>query len=93
MRWPGVVYDLENEDPPVYLLQEMLSYISLIIPTIPYVEPTGVYNSETQQAVRAFQTVQDIEPTGITDEQTWNSILSVYKQQRFGSVSGITPII
>ncbi len=93
LRWPGEVYNLGDEAPPVYLMQEMLSYISLIIPTIPYIEPTGVYDWETQEAVRAFQAVQGLEQTGITDEQTWNSIVEVYRQQRFGTVPGITPII
>lgn len=93
LRWPGEAYTIGADAPPVYLLQEMLSYISLIIPMIPHFEPTGVYDEATQQAVREFQRLQNLEPTGITDEQTWNSIVDIYRQQRYGSVSGITPII
>lgn len=92
IRWPGVVYELGHESPAVYIIQEMLSYISLIIPTIPYMEPNGVYDEKTQQAVKAFQNVQNIEPTGIVDENTWNSIIKIYRQQRYGNVSGISPI-
>lgn len=93
LRWPGEVYSLGDEAPPIYLLQEMLSYISLIIPIIPSIEPTGIYDEATQQAVREFQRLQGLEPTGITNEQTWNSIVEIYRQQRYGAVSGITPII
>lgn len=93
LRWPGEVYSLGNEAPPIYLLQEMLSYISLIIPIVPFIEPTGIYDEATQQAVREFQRLQNLEQTGVTDEQTWNSIVEVYRQQRYGAVSGITPII
>ncbi|MGD9569072.1 MAG: peptidoglycan-binding protein [Sedimentibacter sp.] len=93
LRWPGEVYNVGDEAPSIYLLQEMLSYISLIIPIIPHIEPTGVYDEATQQAVREYQRLQGLEPTGITDEQTWNSIVEVYRQQRYGTVPGITPII
>jgi peptidoglycan hydrolase-like protein with peptidoglycan-binding domain len=93
LRWPGEAYTIGADAPPVYLLQEMLSYISLIIPMIPTIEPTGVYDVTTQQAVREFQRLQGLDPTGMTDEQTWDSIVDIYRQQRYGSVSGITPII
>jgi peptidoglycan hydrolase-like protein with peptidoglycan-binding domain len=93
LRWPGEEYGLGDDAPPIYLLQEMLSYISLIIPVIPYAESTGVFDEATQQAVREFQRFQGLEATGIVDERTWNSIVEMYRQQRYGSVSGLTPII
>lgn len=93
LRWPGEEYGVGDDALPVYLLQEMLSYISLIVPMIPFIEPTGVFDDSTAQAVREFQILQGIEPDGMVDEQTWNSILNVYRQQRFGTVSGIAPII
>lgn len=93
LRWPGVVYNLGDEGPTIYVIQEMLSYISLIIPVIPYIEPNGVLDETTQRAVRAFQSTQGIESTGIIDEQTWNAIVDVYRQQRYGTVSGTTPVI
>lgn len=83
LRWPGIVYELGYESPGVYLIQEMLAYISLIVPTIPYIEPNGVYDESTQNAVIAFQNMQGIEPTGIVDEETWSAITNVYRQQRY----------
>ncbi len=89
IRWTGVNYALGHESPVVYLIQEALSYISLIIPVIPYIEPTGIYDKATENAVKAFQTTQGLEATGIVDEQTWNTLYSVYRQQRYGGI--ITP--
>lgn len=83
LRWTGVVYDLGHESPGVYILQEMLSYISLIIPIIPYIEPSGVYDEKTKDAVMAFQRIEGLEQTGIVDEQTWNAIVNVYRRQRY----------
>ncbi len=52
----------------------------------------GVYDEPTQRAVIAFQTMQGIEPTGLIDEITWNTIVEVYRKQRYGSVAGVSPI-
>lgn len=87
LRWTGIVYSLGHESPVVYLLQEMLSYISLIIPAIPAVEPSGTYDQATENAVRAFQNTEGIEPTGAVDEETWYRIEDVYRRQRFGNIS------
>lgn len=92
MRWPGIVFNPGDESPSIYVIQEMLSYISLVIPAIPPIEPNGVLDDSTQQAVRAFQSTQGLEQTGIIDEETWNSIVEVYRQQRFGTVPGIPPV-
>lgn len=91
-RWPGEVYILGEESPSIYVIQEMLSYISLVIPTIPYIEPNGVYDESTQRAVSAFQIMQGIEPTGLVDEITWDAIVEVYRKQRFGNISGVNPV-
>ncbi len=92
IRWPGIVFYPGDENPNIYIIQEMLSYISLVIPIIPYIEANGVLDASTQQAVRTFQSTQGIEQTGIIDEETRNSIVEVYRQQRFGTVSGLPPI-
>lgn len=92
LRWPGIVFYPGDESPSIYLIQEMLSYISLIVPTIPYIEPNGVLDEETQRAVRSFQSMQGIEPNGIIDENTWNAIVEIYRQQRYRNVSGNTPM-
>lgn len=92
MRWPGIIFYPGDESPNIYIIQEMLSYISLVIPAIPYVLPNGIFDAATEQAVRAFQGTQGLEPTGIIDEETWNSITEAYRQQRFGTIPGMLPI-
>lgn len=86
IRWTGVVYDVGHESPGVYLLQEMLSYISLAIPAIPFIDPSGVFDENTRIAVIDLQTMQGLEPTGIVNEQTWNTIVDVYRRQRYSGV-------
>lgn len=86
-RWPGVTFYPGDESPGIYVIQEMLSYISLVIPTIPFIEPNGVLDEATQRAVSAFQSMESIEPTGIIDEETWNAIVDIYRQQRFGNIT------
>ncbi len=86
LRWTGITYDLGHESPVVYLLQEMLSYISLIITAIPSVKPSGIYNEATVKAVRALQNMEGIEPTGAVDEETWYKIIELYRRQRFGGI-------
>jgi peptidoglycan hydrolase-like protein with peptidoglycan-binding domain len=85
VRWTGVVYEMGHESPGVYLIQEMLSYISLIVPTIPYIEPSGIFDEKTRNAVIAFQNMENLNPTGIVDEQTWNAIVNVYRRQRYST--------
>lgn len=87
IRWPGIIYSLGYQSAGVYVIQEMLSYISLIVPTIPFIEPTGTYDEATQNAVIAFQNMVGLEHTGIVDEVTWNRIVEVYRQQRFGGIA------
>lgn len=81
----GVVYEIGHESPGVYLIQEMLSYISLVVPTIPYIEPSGIFDEKTRNAVIAFQNMESLNPTGIVDEQTWNAIVNVYRRQRYST--------
>ncbi|WP_312701428.1 peptidoglycan-binding protein [Sedimentibacter sp.] len=87
LRWPGINYSLGHESPGVYVIQEMLSYISLIMPEIPYINPNGIYDETTQRAVTTFQSLNGLDPTGTVNEQTWNLIVSVYRQQRFGGIT------
>ncbi|WMJ77647.1 MULTISPECIES: peptidoglycan-binding protein [unclassified Sedimentibacter] len=92
-RWPGVEFKPGDESPLIYIIQEMLYYISLIIPAIPPFEPSGVYDENTRRAVQDFQGTQGMEPTGILDADTWNTIVEVYRSQRYGALSGGQPII
>lgn len=79
-------YGPGDQGPGLFIIQEMLQYISLVIPQIPYVELTETFDEATKNAVIAFQNFYGIEPTGIVDEKTWNSLIEIYKAQRYGGV-------
>lgn len=88
IKFPGIEYKkgIGLEAPGVFIIQEMLSYISLIIPSIPQLDITGIFDDKTENAVRAFQTMFGLEPTGTVNETTWNEMVRVYREQRYGNV-------
>ena len=82
--FPNIIYSEGTERPGVFIIQEVLAYISTIVPEIPFVQPDGIFGPETASAVTAFQRIYRLEPTGIVDEETWNKLISVYRELRFG---------
>ncbi len=84
LLYPNIILREGSEGPSVFILQEYLEYISTIVPSIPAIESTGLFGPETTAAVIAFQNQYDLTPNGIVDEQTWNRIVEVYRQLRFG---------
>lgn len=82
--FPNVIFSEGTERPGVFIIQEVLAYISTIVPEIPYVQPDGRYGPETTAAVTVFQRIYGLKPTGIVNEETWNKLISVYRELRFG---------
>ena len=82
--FPNIIYSEGTERPGVFIIQEVLAYISTIVPEIPYVQPDGRYGPETTAAVTVFQKIYGLKPTGIVNEETWNKLISVYRELRFG---------
>ena len=82
--FPNVIFSEGTERPGVFIIQEVLAYISTIVPEIPYVQPDGRYGPETTAAVTVFQKIYGLKPTGIVNEETWNKLISVYRELRFG---------
>lgn len=46
-----------------------------------------MFDDKTENAIIAFQTMFGLEPTGTVNEETWNEIVRVYREQRYGSVA------
>ncbi len=65
---------LGNSGDPVFLLQYILDVIQEFDSSIPPVEQNGIYDTATQNAVRAFQLEKGLPVTGDVDEQTWNML-------------------
>ena len=63
----------------VTTIQVQLNRISRNYPAIPKISSVdGIYEDETEAAVRKFQSVFDIPQTGIVDKTTWYKIAYIY---------------
>lgn len=82
--FPNMVFSQGMEGAEVFILQELLHYISTLVTEIPPLDPDGVFDEETTAAVRAFQRLYGLEVNGIVEEKTWDVIVSVYRELRFG---------
>ena len=85
--YPGIVYRRGSEGPGVLVIQLFLAYISTQIPSITYVPYNlvdAVFGPITESAVITFQQQFGLEPNGVVDENTWNRIVDVYRNLRFG---------
>ena len=70
-------------------LQKYLHGISYYNPQIPRIVPDGIYDRETETAIRAFQREYHLPETGRTDMQTWNKLINVYKHYISGTAQKI----
>lgn len=62
----------------VRTVQYYLSFLSFFFENIDFVPLTGVFDAETEKAVRAFQETYGLTADGIVGRQTWNKLTSVY---------------
>ncbi|HHZ02356.1 MAG TPA: peptidoglycan-binding protein [Tissierellia bacterium] len=61
-------------------LQNYLINIRNLHPAIPPVHPTGMYDTDTKNAVSKFQKIMRLPVTGAVDILTWNAIISENKR-------------
>ncbi len=85
LLWPGTVLKVGSEGPEVYLIQQYLSYIASVLEGITLPEPDGIYGAETERAVREFQRFFGINETGEVNQYTWDRIVLIYRNLRFGN--------
>lgn len=67
-------------DSPIHNLQVFLRTISKKYPEIPDVIPDGVYGDATVKAVEAFQQKFMSDVNGVVGYDTWDEIVTVYKE-------------
>lgn len=65
---------------PVTEVQYYLREISKYRPEIPLLNPDGIYESKTKEAVTEFQKIYNLTPTGIVDLITWNTLVNEYSK-------------
>lgn len=77
--WPGFVLRLGDVNEEVRMMQRLLNRISTNFPGIPKIYPAdGIFNAETERAVRAFQEQFNLTVDGIIGKATWYRIVFVY---------------
>lgn len=77
--YPGVPQKLGMISRNVQTIQIQLNRIARNYPAIPKIpNADGVYDAQTAESVRVFQSVFDLEETGIVNEPTWNHLSYIY---------------
>lgn len=75
---PGQILRRGQRNNHIYLIQSMLTVLSLLDPSIPRPPHTGVLDPQTQSSVAAFQTLAGLAPTGEIDKRTWKDLALYY---------------
>lgn len=78
-QYPGTLLQLGSTGLDVTLMQNYLQTLSIAYPSIPSIKPDGVFGSQTQKAVIAFQNFFGLTPDGIIGPLTWNKIVEIYQ--------------
>ncbi|MFA9424049.1 MAG: peptidoglycan-binding protein [Sedimentibacter sp.] len=85
--YPNIVYviGMGIEEPGVFVIQQMLSYLSATMTDLPLISQDkvdGIFGPLTKEAVIAFQKKYGLEANGIVDEVTWNKMAEEYTRLR-----------
>ena len=77
--FPGYDIGIGNAGNPVLAIQRDLRRIRQNYPAIPDITTTlGIYDVETENAVRKFQKIFNLNATGVVDKATWYKIKYIY---------------
>lgn len=77
--WPGVVLRLGDIGEEVSVIQRRLNRIATNYPSIPKIAPpNGIFEADTERAVRTFQQQFNLTPDGLVGRATWYRIAFVY---------------
>lgn len=79
MSFPGYDVGPGQVGNPVWAIQRDLKRIKQNYPAIPVIKDTlGIYNKETEDAVKKFQEIFSLPVTGVVDKATWYKIKYIY---------------
>ena len=71
-----------NEAESIANLQKYLRQLGYFDPNVPFAPIDGIFESDTQAALTAFQQKNDLPPTGVADRDTWNVLFREYNKSR-----------
>jgi len=74
--------DCSNSEIAIRQLQIWLKGLAGTISDMPEVDVTGVFDEDTERAVRRFQIYSGLTPSGAVDYNTWVKIKTEYKRAR-----------
>lgn len=87
--YPGVPLSRGSFGDDVLTIKRELNRIAKNYPAIPRIDSlTGVYDLQTEEAVKEFQRIFNLDPDGIVGKATWYKIKQVYT-----SVKGLSEIV
>lgn len=77
--YPGTPLRRGSTGPDVVTVQVSLNRIAQAYPAIPKISSVdGIYGSQTEASVRAFQEIFDLTPDGIVGPATWYALVRLY---------------
>ena len=75
-------YSFEEQEKAILEIQRILRDLDYIDNDIARIRLSGIYDSETREAVRKFQEKYDLPATGIVDHTTWQVLQAVEKARK-----------
>lgn len=79
MRKENILAERSNEAQAIENLQRYLRQLSFDEEQIPAPPVDGIFESDTQRALVAFQEINGISPTGVADRETWELLYAAYR--------------
>ena len=78
--FPGGDYvtHLGEKSDIIYIIQIILSAVAVVYDDFENISPSGTYDTETADAVRRFQKLNQLPQTGMVDKRTWDSLAQNY---------------
>ena len=77
--YPGIALRRGSFGDDVVIIKRELNRIAVNYPAIPRIpETNGIFNRDTENAVRTFQRIFNLTPDGIVGKATWYKIKSIY---------------
>jgi peptidoglycan hydrolase-like protein with peptidoglycan-binding domain len=85
LPYPGFLLRMGSDNDSVLLLQQYINVISQVYPEVNQVELTGYFGTQTNNAVKAIQSLSGLEANGVVGAITWEAVTSLYSDIVNGS--------
>ena len=83
----------DNQSQAIRNLQTYLRQLSYFDPSIPPPPVDGIFESDTERALRAFQTSRGLTPTGVADQPVWELLYATYRASLAEQASALPMMI